>query len=492
MLEARVQAEILRRHFGDRWGQRRIAQELGISRKAVRRVIQCRRVSEGRRQAERPSLLDPFKPEIRRYLEQDPQRSGVNIFQRLREQGYEGGMSILWEYLKRARPEEPKEAYLPLEFGPGEAAQVDWGEFGDVWNQGQKVHAFVMVLCWSRMLYVEFTLRETQGALLRCYERALRYFGGLCREYWHDNMPTVVAEREGTLVRPAAKFDAYAGFHGFRPVFCGVGRGNEKGRVEDGVKLVRHQFWPGREFKDLGDMNEQAFEWRDLWANGRIHRSTGKVPRLMWEQERGYLRPLRADPYDTDEIRSCKVLPSFRVRFESNTYTVPWTLVERTVTLRADDEEVRIFYGSRRVCAHRRCYGRGQDIRNPRHEEGLREFKGEASRSWQEQTIRSWGPSCGRYLELIGRTSRSLRHELGALLVLGTVWGHPEVEEAAGELLSRGLVGADLLERSLRSRGQEAAAPPPLSLRDPKLEFMPPAADLGSYDQFLLNPGEAG
>jgi len=115
-----------------------------------------------------------------------------------------------------------------------------------------------MVLCFSRMLYVEFTLRETLSALLRSYERALRFFGSRCREYWHDNMPTVVAERLGRLSRFTAGFLAYAGFHGFKPVLCNIGKGNEKGRVEDAVKLVRNQFWPGRTFANLDDLNARG------------------------------------------------------------------------------------------------------------------------------------------------------------------------------------------------------------------------------------------
>jgi len=491
VLEAKVQAEILRLHFGGGVGSRRIAAQLGLNRKTVNRVIRRRQVLMGRTSASsRVSLLDPHRALMERLLKDAPARSAVNLLQRLREAGYRGGYTILKEAVAVLRPREPQEAYMKLEFAPGEAAQVDWGEFGDVFGEGTKVHAFVMVLCYSRKLYVEFTMRQTLGALLRAYERALRYFGGTCAEYWHDNMPTVMAEREGSLVKFTAGFWAYAGFHGFKPVLCNPYSGHEKGRVEDGVKLVRYQFWPGRRFTGLADLNGQAGEWLEKYANRREHRATGKVPELVFEAERASLRPLRAEAYDTDDVTSARVDSFHRVRFDGNTYTVPWTLVGKTLTVRGDDERVRLFLGVREVCAHGRCYRTGQDLENPAHEEGLRELKPGAQSSWQKRAIASWGPQARRYLELIPGGTRSLRHELGELLVLGTVYGPGKVEAALGELLGQGRVGVVHLERHLRLEHEVPIAPAPLHLSDPRLEVIPPVPDLQSYDTLLLDSRE--
>ena len=86
------------------------------------------------------------------------------------------------------------------------------------------------------------------------------FVGGVVRECWYDNLATAVAERRGKLVRFHPRFLAYAGHHRFRPVACNVGRGNEKGRVEDAIKYLRTNFWPGRTFRDLADLNAQAQE----------------------------------------------------------------------------------------------------------------------------------------------------------------------------------------------------------------------------------------
>lgn len=372
MLEPEVQVEVLRLYFSEQLSRRKIAEQLGIDRKTVGKVIARRAVRiHAAERTGRRSILEPYYSQIDRLLKIAPERSAVNILQRLRSDGYQGGITILRDYLRTIRPSEPKEAFYELDFAKGEAAQVDWGEFGDVFGNGTKVHVFVMVLCWSRMLYLEFTLRETLAALLRCYERALRFFKKCCREYWHDNMPTVVAERVGNLSCFTVGFAAYAGFHGFEPVLCNKGKGNEKGRVEDGVKLVRNQFWPGREFVDIDDLNRQATEWRDTFANRREHEKTKKIPELAFAKELEALLSLRPEPYDTDEVTACTVSRFFRVRFDHNTYSVPWTLVGKTVTVRADDTHVRIFYGPKQVATHSRCFLRGKHIGNPAHEKGL-------------------------------------------------------------------------------------------------------------------------
>lgn len=488
MLEADTQVEILRLHFSEKLSRRQIAKTLGINRKSVAKVIERQRVICSPQQQEaRTSILQPYYPQIEKMLEDAPARSCVNMLQHLRRVGYMGGITILREYICTIRPSPPREAFFTLHFAKGEAAQVDWGEFGDVFGNGTKVHVFVMVLCWSRMLYLEFTLRETLPTLLRCYERALRFFGGRCREYWHDNMSTVVAERIGRLSRFTQGFLAYVGFHGFHPVLCNKGAGNEKGRVEDGVKLVRHQFWPGRRFTDIDDINRQAFEWRDLFVNRREHETTKKVPELMFEIERDVLLPLRADPYDTDDLLSCKVSRFFRIRFEGNTYSVPWTLVGKTVTVRADDKQVRVFYGHKRVAHHERCYQKNQDMKKSTHEEGLWQIKPGASRNWQEEVIASFGPHARRYLDLISAGTRSLRAELRELLLLATVYGHQQLDQVIGELLQTGRVGVSHIERALRLREAPQKAPPPLELTDGNLQFVPPVPNLTTYDALLLD-----
>ena len=494
LLPAEVQADILRLFFTEHLSRRAIARQLGVDRKSVAGVIRRRAVcTRPSPPPPRPSILQPHHGLIDRLLEEAPQRSAVNLLQRLRPHGYRGGLSILRDHLRKLRPQKPKPAFLRLDFAPGEAAQLDWGDFGDVFDLGGKVYAFVMVLCWSRLLYLEFTLRQNLPALLRCFERALAFFGGRCREYWLDNMSTAVLERRGRLARLTPGFLAYCGFHGIKPVLCGVGQAHEKGRIENAVKIVRYNFWPGRSFTDLADLNAQASTWRDQFANRREHATTGKVPELAFELERPVLLPLRPEPYDgTDELLAVTSSPFFRVRFDANQYSVPWTLAQRRLLVRADDEQVRIHYGERCIAHHRRCYRKGQDIVNPAHEQGLREHKAAASRSWEVETVRSYGPHSRRYLEILQAGTRSLRSELRELLCLATVYGTEALEAAIGQLLAQGAVGAHHLQRLLRLAHDTPKAPPPMDIADQRLAFVPPTADLRAYDGLLLQQPDQG
>jgi transposase len=488
VLDPVVQARILQLHYGEGLSRRKVAEQLKVGRKAVGRVIARRSVRlHGEPRSRPPSLLVPYCVQIGKLLDDAPGRSAVTILQRLRNGGYTGGITILRDYLRQLRPATPpKEPFNELQFAMGEAAQVDWGEFGDVFGDGTMVHCFVMVLCWSRLLYLEFTLRETLGAFLRCFTRALRFFGGRCRESWLDNMPTVVAERVGRLIRLTVGFQAYAGFHGFTPVLCNKGRGNEKGRVEDGVKLVRYQFWPGRAFRDLVDLNQQSCDWRDGYANRREHATTGMIPELAFAQERAALLPLRPEAYETDDVISALVSRFYRVDFDANRYSVPWTLVGKTVTVRADDDQVGVFYGPKRVAHHQRCYLRGKTIVNPTHQQGIEQIKPGAAQAWPVAAVEAFGPETRRYLELITAGTRSIRSELRELLCLGTVYGPDQVERVIGELLVQGIVGVSRVERALRLSVAEPKAPPPMPLSDERLRFAVPTPQLADYDQLLL------
>lgn len=489
MIAVGMQAEILRLHFAERLSHRAIAQQLGVHRKTVAQVVKNKRVTPSRTRSAAPhaSLLDPYKSRIDELLEQVPDRSAVNILQRLREQGYLGGIAILRRHVKKVRP-RPKQrpAYLRLSFHPGEAAQVDWGEFGDVFGIGSKVSVLVVVLCWSRMLYLEFALRQNLPSLLRRYERALAFFGGPAREMWHDNMSTVVAKRHGRLVRFTEGFLAYAGYRHFKPVACNVGAGHEKGRIEDGVKLVRHQFWPGRSFADIDDLNAQAARWRDTFANRRQHATTRKIPELCWEQEKRHLLSLSEVPYETDDVVSAVVSHQCRVHFDGNTYSVPWTLSEKTVTVRADDATVRICYGAHVVARHHRDYRKGQDMANPAHEAGLRDIKRQANKPDDLTAIAAIGPKTQRFFELAFAGQRSLRQESRHLLGLATVYGFAAVETQSAALLEQGIIGSAYLERALRLTYTEHTAPEPLCLQNERLRRAVPRPALESYDALLF------
>ena len=238
MLPAATQAEILRLAYAEHWALSQIARHLGVQRASVRKVVRRRSVALTRAPARpRTTVLTPFVARTQTLLVQEPTRAAVNVLQILRAEGYRGGISALRALVRRLRPGPTRAAFVPLTFGVAEVAQVDWGEFGDVFRIGRAVHAFVLVLAYSRLLTVVFSFSQTLAAFLRCHEEAWVFVGGCTRDVWYDNAPTVVAERRGRLVRFHPRFLAYAGHHGFRPVACAVGAPQAKGRVEDAIKV---------------------------------------------------------------------------------------------------------------------------------------------------------------------------------------------------------------------------------------------------------------
>lgn len=148
-----------------------------------------------RQPVRRGSQLDPFKAYIVRLLETHPY-SAQQIFQRLREQGFEGGFTLVKDYVRRVRPPR-HEAFLKLSFAPGEAAQVDWGEYGSiqVGSTRRRLSFFVMVLCYSRLMYVEFTVSQTMEHFLACHQHAFAAFQGCPARLMIDNLKSAVLSR---------------------------------------------------------------------------------------------------------------------------------------------------------------------------------------------------------------------------------------------------------------------------------------------------------
>jgi len=488
MIDPVKQSEALRLFFVENLSQRSISEKLGIHRQTLRALIQRNQVLLERRvKNHQPSILAPYYNYIEELLRFDPGRSAVNTLQKLRSIGYKGGLTIVKDYLRTRRPQSEPKAYLSLEFLPGQAAQVDWGDFGDPFGTGRKLRCFLMVLCWSRLLYLEFTLSACLESFLRCHENAFRFFGGIPKEIWYDNLATAVAERKHKIIRFNPKFLAYCGHCRFKPVACNPGAGHEKGRVEDSVRYVRGNFWPGRSFIDLPDTNIQAYDWRDEFANKRTHASTHKIPALHFQQEKPVLMPL-SEPYDTDETKSLNVSHLFRVCFDANEYSVPWRLSGRILTLKADDKTVRLYLNRKRICSHVRAWKKRELIVNPKHQEGLIERKPGAQTSSDIKAVKALGPNGMRYLEFLGAQNRSIRAELNHLMVLITVYGPKALEQCMAEALKSGIIGSHHLERLLTlSQNQDTTKPHPLNLSDERLKIVPHIPNLKSYDALLFD-----
>ena len=245
-----------------------------------------------------PHKLDPYKAIIDARLEAFPKLSAKRLFDEVRAAGYPGGYKRVQEYVRARRPREPVEAPVRFETPAGQQGQVDFGTFRLPWGRR---HALVIVLGYSRLLWLRFYPRQTMPILMDALESAFACFGGVPEELLFDQMRAVVLSDErgagGGLVLNA-EFLRFAAHWRFVPRSCRPYRARTKGKVERPIRYIRESFFYGREFANDDDLNEQAAGWLEATANVRRHATTGERPVDRFERdERALLQPLAIGPY---------------------------------------------------------------------------------------------------------------------------------------------------------------------------------------------------
>ena len=230
--------------------------------------------------AKRPSKLDPYKGTVVRLLATFPSPPS-NCSNACGKAGYNGGYSILKEYVRTVRP--PRQpAFLTLHFAPGQCAQVDWGSAGflPVGNTRRRLSFFVMVLCYSRRMYVEFTLAQTPGTLPGLPPACLRILQLGPGEVMVDNCKTAVLSHP--LGAPAVLHPRYLDFarhYGFTVKACGPYKPHEKGRVENAVGYLKKNFLAGLELSSLDALNAAARRGWTRWPTCGCMARPAKSPR---------------------------------------------------------------------------------------------------------------------------------------------------------------------------------------------------------------------
>lgn len=476
-------AEILRLALIEGVSIRQVAQRVKVSRKTVRKVLapEPRRPSAPR---SRIRILDPYDDLVRQAIRDEQTIKAPAVLERLRAVGYTGGITVVRERLRALRPTVEREPFLTLQHPPGRQLQVDWFDAGFLLpGVPRRVSGFVAVLPYSRMLYVEFVLSQRFGSFVRCMERAAAFFGGTTHVDVFDGMKTVVLGREGGAPRLHSGFVEYARVRGFAITVCTPRKPYQKGNVERGVGFVRTRFMPGRHPTSLLDLNRQGSEWRDTFANGRVHEVTGKVPKLVFfHEERAALKPITPVEFDADDIDTFTVNKSYRVYFDRNTYSVKPHLLGQPVVIRGNDARVRVYLGDKSIADHERCWGTGEDIEDPDHRRAARELK-KAERGALPAGLSQLGDIGRDYLKIISVGSRSIRREVTRLVFLVEVFGHENTRAAIDEVMRSGHVGAEYVEYVLRHRRRLAPQPPPVRLGRPDLDgLVLEEPDLARYD----------
>jgi transposase len=466
-----------------------IAQQLQLDKRTVRYWL--KHDYNQPRRPQRSSKLDPHKVRIKGWLETHD-LSAQQVLQRLQADAVQVGYTIVREYVRLVRP-KPVKAFLSLHFAPGECLQVDWGSWGviPIGATRRRLSFFVAVLCYSRMLYLEFTLGQSQEQFLSCHENAFRFFKGVPARVMVDNCKTAVLSHP--LGQPAQfnpRYLDFANHYGLEVRACGVCQPQEKGRVENAVKFIKQNFLRGLELPPWAALNPAARHWLETIANVRLHGQTHKTPLELFEEEKSKLKPMPALPYDVATVHPLPVNSRFRVLFETNRYSVPAHLAGATLVAKIYPERLAFYHQDQCVAEHPRSYERHRDFEHPDHARPLLEQRLKAREQQLLHRFLSLCPQAPDYYEQLQHRRLNVRHHVQKILALLEIYGADKVTRALQDAHQHQAYSCEYVANILEQRARPLPEPGALHLTRAcdLLELDLPEPDLSVYERTDNNP----
>lgn len=375
MYEVHDWAEVHRLFHREEWAKTRIAEKLGMSRNTVSRLLE---LSEPPRYERAPqaSKLDPHKGSILEMLKEEADAPATVIIEHLRRDGYDGGITILKEYLRQVRPLfSEAEVRQRTSYLPGEIGHTDWWDTR-VWvpvgkGASREVFGLVTTLPHSAAHAAVFSFSKTMADFLPAFSGTLLRLGGVSEKMVVDRDSSIVVPHS----RPARLHDEVAAlFGGFRirPVILGARKPQSKGQVERTIGYLETSFLPLRRFNGIEDLQHQHDQWATEVAFRRHHRRVGAKVGDAWMAERGFLHPL-PDPFpDTDRNTEVRVTKDGFCRVGDVDYSVPPGLAGRHLQVRISTTEVVIFSEGVEIARHRRSFVPADVVLAPAHARALR------------------------------------------------------------------------------------------------------------------------
>lgn len=381
------------------------------------------------------STLEPWRAQIVTWM--DAGISGVRIHQALKERhGYSGSYSSVYRMLAGIGTARPPEVPLRLTFQPAEAAQVDFGAgpaITDV-TTGEifKTWFFVMTLCHSRHQYVEFVRDQTVATWLACHRRAFEWFNGVPGRLIIDNPKCAITRASIHEPEVQRAYAECAEGYGFKIDPCPPRDPQKKGIVEAGVKYVKRNFLPLREFRGLADANRQVQAWVLNDAGNRIHGTTRCAPlKLFTEVERALLSPLPAVPPELAVWARVKVHRDAHVQFDKCLYSAPFKLAGQSLWLKATVNMVWLYREHELIASHARLTRPGSRSTVPDHLPPEAQAWNLQDVQWCLKHAEQVGPACLRLVRALfaDRVLIKLRAVQGVLRLAKT-YGAPRLEAA--------------------------------------------------------------
>ncbi|MCD8514249.1 MAG: IS21 family transposase [Nitrincola sp.] len=464
-----IEARILRYHFVEKWRTGTIATQLGIHHTVVDRVLSQAGLPKVER-TQRDSIFTPYIPFILATLAQYPTLTAARLFEMAKHRGYPGRESHFRHRISELRPRQQPEAYLRLKTLPGEQAQVDWGHFGhiQIGQAKRTLMAYVMVLSWSRQIFLRFYLNQQTASFLRGQVAAFEAFNGVPKVCLFDNMKTAVLERQGSAIRFHPELLALSSHYHFEPRAAAPARGNEKGRVERAIRYIRDNFFAGRHYTSLEDLNEQAHAWcMGVSADRRCPEDPQITVREAFAQEQASLLPLPDNPFDTREQVNARVQKTPYVRFDGNQYSVPHQHVQTAVTISACLNEVRILSQSEVIATHPRSFSKGEQVENEAHINALWLAKTNAQQHRGQDRLCRLSSHAQPLLQQIIARGHPIKGAVNRLNQLLDDYGALALHEAMGEAIERQAPTVEGVEQILTCRRESRQQPPPIAVHVP-------------------------
>ena len=495
MISRALEAEILRHYHAEHWRIGTIATQLRIHHSTVRRVLAQAGVPVTQ-SAVRPSIAAPYVVFIVETLTKYPTLRASRLYQMVKARGYPGAADHFRTIVAQLRPRPPAEAYLRLRTLPGEQAQVDWAHFGTV-TIGRAVRplmGFVMVLSYSRQIFLRFYLGAAMNYFLRGHVEAFNAINAVPRIILYDNLKSAVLERAGDAIRFNPTLLELAAHYRFEPRPVAVARGNEKGRVERAIRFVRDAFFAARSFRDVADLNVQADAWCQGAAADRLcPEDRARTVRAVFAEEQPRMLALPADPFPTEERVMVDIGKTPYARFDLNDYSVPHTHVRRTLTVLATLDIVRIFDAQVLLARYVRCFDRGAQIEDAAHVAALVSTKHAARAHRAQDRLHHAAPSAKTLFMRAAERGVHLGVLTRGLLQLLASHGATALETAITAALAEDAahLGAvrHFVDHHAHARGQR----PPVAVAltaDPRLPLTVHPQALTDYEQLSATDHE--
>lgn len=412
--------------------------------------------------------------------------SAAQILQRIREEGFDGRYSIVKDYVRKVRPKR-QPAFLKLAFAPGECAQVDLGSFGSVsvGSSSRRLSFFVMVLCYSRMMYLEFTVSQTMEHFLACHQNAFDYFGSVPRKIMVDNLKSAVLRRitgEAPVLNPT--YLDFANTYGFTIAPCNVRAGNEKGRVENGVGYAKKNFLAGLDIPHFEALNPAARIWLNEVANVRIHGETRKKPIDLLKEEKPHLLPLPPHCFDIANVTQVRASSQFRIALDSNHYSVPAQYAGARLTLKAYPDRLCIYHEDVLIARHPRSFDRHQDFEDPDHPKPLLAQRKKARDQSLFLRFIALSPKAPDYYRELDKRRMNPGHHVQKIVALSEIHGTDKVQRAMEDAFYFQAFSCEYIANLLEQRANLLPEPKALHLtrREDLLEIDVQQPDLSIYE----------